>query len=882
MASPEHSSTPVSGEGQSSQDQSPESSTPASRNSSRPPKKRGRIHWQPEGESMDTKKQKSTFNVRDHSSPPTDEPSKPLPKATRGVSNHTRSGSVSPKSRSSISHEISEALKNLPAPKPSVLKRSSSDVSEIDVNGLDGVVEEDDDNIDEQAYGKAMAERTALSKAQRLSRDLGIKSAPGSQLPSPAVSPPPSPSGSDQPPLNLEDIPLERLTTRRQKYGIEDDTDSEESDGQTRKKKRSRFHNAAKRLIRRHTGKDAGFNLFRIPAAASSHTSLHSGQTTPEHNRDYEHYVPRPKAYNEGILSSLLKLYNEQGVGAAPSSQHVQSLNHNFSASKDSLLGAGNKCPTPSSGVATPASRAASGQATPKHQKWYYKDQSPSATPSIANLVSSSRSLAQPTAAPLTKAEESTPAVQGKKAGMRPQPVKRNSSQRLSTMFTMAKTPKPSDDEFKVHLHVADVLKRHQYLLKLCKALMSYGAPTHRLEEYMRMSARVLEVEGQFLYIPGCMIISFDDSGTHTTEVRIVRTAQGVHLGKLRDAHEIYKEVVHDLIDLDEAMARLDQVVKAKNKYPPWFLVFVYGLASACVGPFAFGARPIDLPIAFFLGCLLGIMQLIIAPKSELYSNIFEITAAVLTSFLARAFGSIRNGEIFCFSALAQSAIALILPGYIVRKSSSPTSQMSYFLDAMLTSISLRLARAPIPQYRRRLRPHGLRSHLLPLPRLRYHHRNLLLRRHLLQRDLRHRLPHHQPVLVPIHLRPALHPLPHRHQPGQIQADARHARHRFRRICRQPLLRAPLQVECPNRKHPRCARGRCLGESIFPPPSRSRGRGSLTRDLRPSALRPRGLGESSLWRHFGESNHESDCEWDAAAWYNDCEWGLRGRCGRCE
>ena len=44
----------------------------------------------------------------------------------------------------------------------------------------------------------------------------------------------------------------------------------------------------------------------------------------------------------------------------------------------------------------------------------------------------------------------------------------------------------------------------------------------------------------------------------------------------------------------------------------------------------------------------------------------FEVSAAVLTSFLARAFGSIRGGQLFCFSALAQSAIALILPGYLV------------------------------------------------------------------------------------------------------------------------------------------------------------------------------------------------------------------------
>ena len=182
----------------------------------------------------------------------------------------------------------------------------------------------------------------------------------------------------------------------------------------------------------------------------------------------------------------------------------------------------------------------------------------------------------------------------------------------------------------------------------------------------MRMSSRVLEIDGQFLYIPGCMIISFDDQSTHTTEVKIVRATQGVNLGKLRDTHEVYKEVVHDTIGVEEAMERLDEIISKKDDYSPWFRVIVYGFASMCVGPFAFGARPIDMPIAFFLGCLLGIMQLILAPRSELYSNIFEISAAVLTSFFARAFGSIRGGQLFCFSALAQSAIALILPGYII------------------------------------------------------------------------------------------------------------------------------------------------------------------------------------------------------------------------
>jgi uncharacterized membrane protein YjjP (DUF1212 family) len=224
------------------------------------------------------------------------------------------------------------------------------------------------------------------------------------------------------------------------------------------------------------------------------------------------------------------------------------------------------------------------------------------------------------------------------------------------------------EDEIRITVHIAELLSRQKYLIRLCRALMKYGAPTHRLEEYMRMTARVLEIDGQFLYIPGCMIISFDDAATHTTEVKVVRSSQGIDLGKLADVHETYKEVIHDVIGVEEAISRLEETMKRPSKFHILFLIFAHGCASASVGPFAFNARPIDIPIAFLLGCLLGVLQLILSPKSSLYSNVFEISAAVLTSFLARAFGSIRfQGEpLFCFSALAQSAIALILPGYTV------------------------------------------------------------------------------------------------------------------------------------------------------------------------------------------------------------------------
>jgi uncharacterized membrane protein YjjP (DUF1212 family) len=285
---------------------------------------------------------------------------------------------------------------------------------------------------------------------------------------------------------------------------------------------------------------------------------------------------------------------------------------------------------------------------SPTRRKWY--DQNPSQD-TLASLAAASAILANPNE---------------KRGPSRPKQHKRSHSNMLRSMVGGSKR---TDEEARITVHISDILGRQKYIIKLCRALMLFGAPTHRLEEYLRMMARVLEIQGQFLYLPGCMIISFDDIATHTTEVKLVRAPQAVNLGKLKDTHEIYKEVLHDVISVGEATARLDQMLnEVERKLYVWSRVFMYGVASATVAPFAFNGRWIDLPICFILGCLVGWLQLIVAPMSDVYRPLSEVGAAVLTSFAARAFGSIQyQGEdLFCFSALAQSAIVLILPGYLV------------------------------------------------------------------------------------------------------------------------------------------------------------------------------------------------------------------------
>ncbi|RFU80515.1 hypothetical protein TARUN_1726 [Trichoderma arundinaceum] len=384
-------------------------------------------------------------------------------------------------------------------------------------------------------------------------------------------------------------------------------------------------HDRAEMLVSSH----AKNHLFH-PQLSSS-----SGRSTPVMMQAYaQDYVPRPSTYRRGILSSLLKLY--RAGSDADRGQDSGGFTTPVTNPSTPIMS-----PHPS----PPSSRRPSTISTVRSRSssrlgGYHKSRNSTSSITLAELLKSSSIIAAPGSSEI--------------------------SDQFAEKIRKGKATKPKKEHIRITVHIAGIMARHRYLLKLCRALMMYGAPTHRLEEYMTMSSRVLEIEGQFLYIPSCMIISFDDSSTHTAEVKVVRVPQGIDLGRLRDVHNIYKDVVHDKLGVEEATRRLDEVMDRKPKFNTWFRVFMYGLASVCVAPFAFEGRFIDLPIAFLLGCLVGLLQLVFAPSNELYAHVFEVSAAVITTFIARGFGSIQGGKLFCFSALAQSSIALILPGYMV------------------------------------------------------------------------------------------------------------------------------------------------------------------------------------------------------------------------
>lgn len=549
---------------------------------------------------------------------------------------------LSPQQTRDLQQALGSALE-VPRPRPAIRQTQSDRGSALGDDDVDGP-----DHDGQRSYRQRRL-KDAHERAKKLETDERVHSRANSRNNSPERR---GGKAGKRKQRRSNDYQLDDLPPKNQ-YGGASDSD----DGvQMQSGPRAKYPTTAEAfdLVRKHTTRHTGLPGAETPPSPGTR----SGYITPvEEQGAFEIYRPHPEEYRGGILGSLMKLYG----------RHPHDGGHSRSSSHQPFHGR-NHSGDLSTGTTPNHSPPASGSSTPKTWFGTHKPRNHS-SPSLAKLIGSSASLGSPGVSGLgeqvsQRLREQREEEKSRRAGLGKRALSGSALQAINRLG------KPRiEDEIRITKHIAEYIARQKYLMKLCHALMLFGAPTHRLEEYMNMSARVLEIQAQFLYIPGSMIMSFDDPATHTTEVKLVRVTQGLDLGKLRDVHEIYKEVVHDRIYVDEATERLNDVLKKPAKHSRWLRIPVYGLAAVCVGPFAFEARLIDLPIAFMLGCILGFLQLVVAPRSDLYANVFEIAATVITSFLSRAFGSIpdgKGGRIFCFSALAQSSIALILPGYIV------------------------------------------------------------------------------------------------------------------------------------------------------------------------------------------------------------------------
>jgi hypothetical protein len=224
----------------------------------------------------------------------------------------------------------------------------------------------------------------------------------------------------------------------------------------------------ADRLIRSHTKRRAIRGVPTPFAQPHEETKdIRSGTTTPV-AYDLEFVPPAPTNYHGGILGTLLKLYNQED------------RNH-------SGEGSGATTPSRTPNRTPRGSPPSTAPGTPRPERprsGLFGLGSRHSASTLAELIGSSSTLAAPATSTTKDWSEAVADKLKRERNEREQRPKKEHKRKSS------KTPQQKLEQLQIKKHIAEIISRHKYMVKLCRALMEFGAPTHRLEAYMAMSAR--------------------------------------------------------------------------------------------------------------------------------------------------------------------------------------------------------------------------------------------------------------------------------------------------------------------------------------------------------------------------------------------------------
>ncbi|ORY06960.1 DUF1212-domain-containing protein [Basidiobolus meristosporus CBS 931.73] len=218
-------------------------------------------------------------------------------------------------------------------------------------------------------------------------------------------------------------------------------------------------------------------------------------------------------------------------------------------------------------------------------------------------------------------------------------------------------SPLMLEEHMNITANIADILLKQDYLILLSEAMVIFGSPSHRLEQNMYLNSRALKMESSFAFLPGVALITFGDSTTHTSDTHIIKADRDYDMRKLERAYEISRSVIHGEVDLEDAYDKLETLIEEPSFYPWWARILNYAICSFVVCPLAFNGNWIDALVSAVISACIGGLSMV-STRFFNYANVFEISAAVVTAFVATAFH--RH---ICYMPVVMSSVVLLLPG---------------------------------------------------------------------------------------------------------------------------------------------------------------------------------------------------------------------------
>jgi uncharacterized membrane protein YjjP (DUF1212 family) len=198
------------------------------------------------------------------------------------------------------------------------------------------------------------------------------------------------------------------------------------------------------------------------------------------------------------------------------------------------------------------------------------------------------------------------------------------------------------------------------FLLRLAKALHTYGLPAYELEQTMNGCAEALGYGIQCMSLPTSISMTLlpPDSPAQTF---LIRVAPGeVNLEKLRLTTKVAQHVIANHLTCVEGAARLKTISDKQSPYHGWVIVFAFALVSGSIARI-FSGGLWEVGSAGLIGFLVG--GLALASRTRpLLNHLLPAVCAFLATLLAIFINDLVEPHI-AISVVIISGLVILLPG---------------------------------------------------------------------------------------------------------------------------------------------------------------------------------------------------------------------------
>lgn len=199
------------------------------------------------------------------------------------------------------------------------------------------------------------------------------------------------------------------------------------------------------------------------------------------------------------------------------------------------------------------------------------------------------------------------------------------------------------------------------FVLRLAKALHSYGTPAYELERVINDVAKKLGFGLECFSLPTMITLSLFEPDRHSSFV--IRVAPGdINLEKLTRSHDLAERVLHGEIDISAAARELNAITTAPPRWGQWAVIFSFGLVSSGVAR-VFGGDWAEMLSSLLIGLLVGGLAIWTA-RSLIWTYMFPTLAAALAALASYALASVF-GHTSVFTTLV-SGVIVLLPGLMI------------------------------------------------------------------------------------------------------------------------------------------------------------------------------------------------------------------------